>query len=364
MKTSNKKKEKAEHWCYICNRKFAQQASLQRHNKQHHGQNTEENRNYTITKSVTITETVSVTNNAASFNEKLKNGEYSNFHGSTNGGFNESYGNSVQSTDGYYQNYGDNYGGEMSDNQYTGSFKNSDFYNQGVTPETSGYYYEGNNTYQTEEGSQHGSLMSSNYGEEYYSEQYKSEDVCQEEYGDYKDQYFVDIPSENSQENGSYNYEESNYTEEQYFENYNKSNNEQICESSFLNSSQENGNFETEDGTCYNYDGDWDTNELNSETYSSTPMEAVNKRQPNSVGSGGGFNCSQCTKTFSNKSNLNRHFNSTHCFPCKVCSQKFVDKVMMETHYKEEHLINCNVCGKTFSNKSNLNRHIKTAHVT
>ena len=365
IKPSSQKKEKPEHWCYSCNRKFAQQASLQRHNKQHHGQNTKGNQNYTITKSVTITETVSVTNNEGKFKENFTNGEHSHYNESTNSGIDKPYGDMVNGSDSYCQeNYGESYG-DISDNQYNGSSQNSEFYNHGAIPEYSNYYYNGANTYKSEEGGQHDSIMTTNYGEDYYSEPYSAEDECKEEYGDYKDQYFVDIPqSENTQESGSYNYEEGNYNEEYHFENNTNSSNGQTCDLSFQNEPHDNDYFETEDGTYSNYNGDWETNELNGEAQNFGSMEGVNKRQPNVIGSGGGFNCSQCTKSFSNKSNLNRHFNSTHCFPCKVCKQKFVDKSMMEAHYKHEHLINCNVCGKIFSNRSNLNRHIKTAHVT
>ena len=106
--------------------------------------------------------------------------------------------------------------------------QNSEFYNQGNIPEYSNYYYNGENS---------------------YSEQYNAEDECKEEFGDYKDQYFVDIPqSENTQESGSYNYEEGNYNEEYYFENNTNSSTGQTCDSSFQNDFQENDNFESEGG--------------------------------------------------------------------------------------------------------------------
>ena len=76
----------------------------------------------------------------------------------------------------------------------------------------------------------------------------------------------------------------------------------------------------------------------------------------------GEFPCPECNKMFSNKGNMNRHYNSTHVFPCKVCKQKFVEKELMEAHYFEAHVMHCTVCKKPFSNKGNLNRHMKQAH--
>ena len=76
----------------------------------------------------------------------------------------------------------------------------------------------------------------------------------------------------------------------------------------------------------------------------------------------GEFQCPECNKMFSNKGNMNRHYNSTHVFPCKVCKQKFVEKGLMEAHYFEAHVMHCTVCKKPFSNKGNLNRHMKQAH--
>ena len=76
----------------------------------------------------------------------------------------------------------------------------------------------------------------------------------------------------------------------------------------------------------------------------------------------GEFPCPECDKMFSNKGNMNRHYNSTHVFPCKVCKEKFVEKQLMEAHYFEAHVMHCTVCKKPFSNKGNLNRHMKQAH--
>ena len=89
---------------------------------------------------------------------------------------------------------------------------------------------------------------------------------------------------------------------------------------------------------------------------------AKNARKQQQKRGEGEMQCSECDKMFSNKGNMNRHFNSTHVFPCKVCKEKFVEKQLMEAHYFEEHVMHCPVCKKTFSNKGNLNRHMKQAH--
>ena len=94
-----------------------------------------------------------------------------------------------------------------------------------------------------------------------------------------------------------------------------------------------------------------------------SPMgSAHNPRKQQQKRGDGEMQCSECDKMFSNKGNMNRHFNSTHVFPCKVCKEKFVEKQLMEAHYFEEHVMHCPVCKKTFSNKGNLNRHMKQAH--
>lgn len=90
-----------------------------------------------------------------------------------------------------------------------------------------------------------------------------------------------------------------------------------------------------------------------------SPQNSIKRQQKNVEGM---MQCSECDKMFSNKGNMNRHFNSTHVFPCKICKEKFVEKQQMEAHYFEEHVMHCPVCKKTFSNKGNLNRHMKQSH--
>ena len=367
VKSSTPKKEKQEYWCQPCNRKFAQRASLQRHQNQHHSQqinsSSSENTQLNQYSATNTNAPVSITNKTVIVNQIYVNGRYSENSGSIDSGINEPYGD-YNGSEGYYQeNYGENYSEEMCDsNQYDWNSQNSNFDNPAIKTDNSEYFYEGENTYGTEGGSQHlnwselESTKTENYGEEHYTDRYKVE---------LSEDYFED-PSTTEHINNSmtYNYEDSNYTEEQLYGNQFETNNGQMYDSSFQYDAQQNGCYEGEDPGYYNHNGDWGTNEQNSEEYQYSSMDGANNSQSKSKDSSGSFQCSQCTKTFSNKSNMMRHFNSTHCFPCKICKQKFVDKTMMETHYKQEHMINCNICGKTFSNKSNLQRHVKTAHVT
>jgi hypothetical protein len=59
------------------------------------------------------------------------------------------------------------------------------------------------------------------------------------------------------------------------------------------------------------------------------------------------YQCDECKKCFSKKSNFKRH--QTRKNPCK--------EVVIET--EEDQIIQCDICKKTFSNKSNLNKHKK-----
>ena len=356
VSTSKQKKVKPEYWCYTCNRKFAQQASLQRHNKQHHGKNVQATQ-FVPSNSGAIG---SIENHNYQENESYLSGEHFQHNGPEFSGATEHF-TDYQTSEGYYQeSFNENYTEEIDDtNHYDTTSQNLETDSQVIKTENYDYYYEGENEYEMKDGSQEETTVTENYVEGYGTEQYKTEDIYNEETGGYEEEYFEDIPkSENTNEGTSYQYVEGDYMDGHYYEN----DSSQVCESSFQTTAEGNGYYETEGDGYYNYNGEWEENELNGDTYLGGQTEGGAKRRPNSKGSSGSFHCSQCSKSFSNKSNLKRHFNSTHCFPCKVCSQKFADKTMMETHYKQEHLINCHICGKTFSNKSNMNRHIKTAH--
>ena len=131
----------------------------------------------------------------------------------------------------------------------------------------------------------------------------------------------------------------------------------------FENGFNSTGNFADSAGT----DNPEETSTLSSLTNDIKPNMAFNagdeedQKQQQKRGDGE-YPCPECDKMFSNKGNMNRHYNSTHVFPCKVCKQKFVEKQLMEAHYFEEHVMHCPICKKTFSNKGNLNRHMKQNH--
>merc|ERR1719367_1387429 len=74
-----------------------------------------------------------------------------------------------------------------------------------------------------------------------------------------------------------------------------------------------------------------------------------------------GFHCLKCpeVKTFTNSSNLNRHYKQSHEQTCKFCKFPFLNEELLQNHVEEKHQFKCPTCVKIFTNKSNLNRHQK-----
>jgi len=82
-----------------------------------------------------------------------------------------------------------------------------------------------------------------------------------------------------------------------------------------------------------------------------------------------GFDCNRCEKEFSDKSNLSRHIRSQHegvTFACNLCDYKAKQSTNLNYHKKAKHSdcnpFECPNCRKTFSDRSNLQRHIKSQH--
>ena len=86
--------------------------------------------------------------------------------------------------------------------------------------------------------------------------------------------------------------------------------------------------------------------------------------------------CSQCSKTFANRSNLQKHINRIHKriikAECEICEEKFFSsdelKFHKKKHYEKEKKLKlkvvkkklkhcCDICDKTFASVTNLNYH-------
>ena len=85
---------------------------------------------------------------------------------------------------------------------------------------------------------------------------------------------------------------------------------------------------------------------------------------------GGDFKCNECGKEFKHRYELKKHMfkHMEPTFVCDFCGKRFKRREALVHHYKQLHqettklLLNCSECPKTFSEKSSLARHIKSNH--
>lgn len=94
------------------------------------------------------------------------------------------------------------------------------------------------------------------------------------------------------------------------------------------------------------------------------PLKTEKKSKGPHHSDGKHFDCSECGKTFTNKSVLKNHM-VTHTgekpFACSVCDKKFSLKHHVNRHMRihtGEHPYSCSVCGKGFRDKFGLRSHM------
>ena len=78
------------------------------------------------------------------------------------------------------------------------------------------------------------------------------------------------------------------------------------------------------------------------------------------------FNCQDCSRSFKNKTLLQRHMSTTHSdlrpYECDTCPLKFKSSTNLRAHqitHTGERKYSCEICGKLFGYKTSLIQHIK-----
>ena len=82
------------------------------------------------------------------------------------------------------------------------------------------------------------------------------------------------------------------------------------------------------------------------------------------------FDCTECGKKFKTNYELLRHVQYVHSsekktFACSLCTKRYNDPGNLQYHISAIHegtRIQCNECNKTFTQKSNRDRHVKNNH--
>ena len=80
------------------------------------------------------------------------------------------------------------------------------------------------------------------------------------------------------------------------------------------------------------------------------------------------FQCQQCDKTYSDRSNLRQHNMSKHDgvkYACNQCDQQFTAQSILTLHIKSKHegvKYTCKQCNQRFAHPRGLTKHIQSAH--
>ena len=79
------------------------------------------------------------------------------------------------------------------------------------------------------------------------------------------------------------------------------------------------------------------------------------------------YTCEDCSATFTQKYNVERHIRSVHTkdfpYPCEDCDHGFRSKGRLETHIQNNHqTFNCKVCSISVKGLNELKKHVKQHH--